>query len=234
MGNVKISVQPKNKTGENVQVSYSIQFTEALDAGHCLLRRIFPNRSGKEQVTFQFIQRIKVPSSGASNGLVAKAQGIENLGTNLVTAVMSFKPEVATELGLPVGYYCNLDETVSAQDIFGEDVGIEITDSFSPNPYMADHQPVINPSTAKEMNIFNPEEGKISEYYRHTELRSADSVSHQFIGDAVKALQNGAHYREYDRGTANQVSQEEGKEINFSEGPAEALSGTGEGDTLDI
>lgn len=169
----------------------------------CVVRRTF-TRESSEQITVQFAQRIAVPSSSSSNSLVAKAQGIEQAGTNMVTALMSFsKAGFKSMFGEEVDFDTNFINTEAplASDLFKEEVNIEVTESTSINPYNDNQQAKLNPSTMEEV-LFKGEP-----VYRHTELIGGDAI-HSFVEDTT---------RDYSRGIESQLAKEEVKEVQKEE-----------------
>lgn len=149
-------------------MNYSKEFTEQLEAGQVLLRKVWVNEnSSKNQVSAQFIQRVAVPTEGTSNALIAIAQGgsqIEDPGFNKVTAIFSFNGDVAEKLGLKPGDYFGDSNVKTAREIFGTAVTIKVTENTAKNPLSTSQTPKINPTTGEVLKSNG------MDIYRHTEL----------------------------------------------------------------
>jgi len=149
---------------------YSQAFLDALNTGEVLIRKTWM-RKGK--VSVQFMQQIDGPSSGGSNKFVAMNNGIENGGKQRVTTIMSVLPNVIANWGLnPEKDYFSENKAVFASTIYG-DCDIEVTENTTPNSYMADHQPKINPVTGDILAL----DGQ--PIYRHTQL--VEEANNQFL-----------------------------------------------------
>lgn len=155
-------------------------FVNALDSGKVVVRRWWYNQhSEKDQVTVQFFQKIKAPSSGDTKSLVAKAQGLSD--GQIVSALFSFSRDVAESfLGSTEGSFVTGGQPIFAEDFFGEEVNIEVTENFTPNPYSKTHEPKMNPGTGEIITMYNPETQQEDPVYRHTEL-IAGQADHVFL-----------------------------------------------------
>jgi len=159
---------------------YSKEFKEALKTNKVVLRKIWVNQnSSKNQVSAQFIQRVKIPTQGTPNALIGFAQGgstIEDPGYNLVTTIFSFKKEVADKLGLSSGEYFEQGSPIKyANDIFSTPVSIKVTENITKNPLAISQEPKLNPTSGEVLEY----DGK--PIYRHTELVEGESVNHTFL-----------------------------------------------------
>lgn len=153
-------------------------FVNALDSGKVVVRRWWYNtNSSKDQVTVQFIQQVERP--GDTSSLVAIAQGSTNKQT--VTALFSFNADVAqAHLGSTEGSFVEEGQPIFASSIWGQEVNIQVTENFTPNPYSKSHEPKINPGTGEVVTAYNGETGQDDPVYRHTEL-VAGPASHKFM-----------------------------------------------------
>ena len=160
-------------------------FQTALATGKVVVRRWWKNaNSSKNQVSVQFIQQIERPSDNSS--LVAIAQGTPSVQT--VTAIFSFAEDVALDhLGSTEGSFVEGGQPIFAEDIFGMDINIQVTENFTKNPFSAGQEPKINPSTGEVVVAFDPETRTDRPVYRHTELVSG-TASHTFLAASQNAV----------------------------------------------
>lgn len=161
------------------------QFQTALTTGKVVVRRWWKNtNSSKNQVSVQFMQQIERPSDNSS--LVAIAQGTPSVQT--VTAIFSFAEDVALDhLGSTEGSFVDGGQPIFAEDIFGMEINIQVTENFTRNPYAPNQEPKINPSTGEVVMSFDPETRTDSPVYRHTELVSG-AASHTFLSPSQNAV----------------------------------------------
>ena len=142
-------------------------FNEALTTGKVVARKAWTNKNNPEQVAVQFFQQIESPSSVSS--LVSMAQGIKPVQT--VSAIFSFAKDVAqSKLGSTDVDFTSGGEAVFASDMFGQEVNIQVTENFTPNPYSSSHQPKVNPGTGEVVTGYDEASGENMPVYRHTEL----------------------------------------------------------------
>lgn len=158
-------------------------FVNALDSGKVVVRRWWYNQhSEKDQVTVQFFQKIQTQSA-PTKSLVAKAQGLND--GQVISALFSFSRNVAeAHLGSTEGSFVTGGEPIFAEDIFGEEVNIEVTENFTPNPYSKTHEPKMNPGTGEVITMYNPETQQDDPVYRHTEL-VAGAANHTYVEKVV-------------------------------------------------
>jgi len=153
---------------------------DSLSSGKCLVRKIWKNPNKPGQISVQFIQEIEVPMSASLNPLVAIAQGLGDVGKNRVTAILSFKEEVAIKLFGTLEADYSEGEAVDASVILGSAVGIQVTENFTANPYAANHEPKKNPKT-DEYVMGKDEDGRVKPIYRHTEILPLEAINHSFV-----------------------------------------------------
>lgn len=160
-------------------------FVNALDSGKVVVRRWwYNNNSDKDQVSVQFMQQIE--KEGDNNSLLAIAQGSTNKQS--VTAIFSFSADVAqAHLGSTEGSFVTEGQPVFANDMFGQEVNIQVTENFTANPYSKSHQPKINPGTGEVVTAYNAETGEDAPVYRHTELVSGQPAN-KFISPNQNAV----------------------------------------------
>jgi len=145
-------------------------YEQALLTGKLLVRKWWKNtNSDKEQISVQFQQEVPRKNTSSAtdvSSLVADAQGISNKARP--TAIFSFKAEIAENiLGSSEG-----DCIEEGNEIFfgkvlfpnAKMVGIQVIQTFSPNEFKSDHQPVINPLTGEIKAFFG------RPVYQHEEL----------------------------------------------------------------
>lgn len=158
-------------------------FVNALDSGKVVVRRWWYNQhSEKDQVTVQFFQKINAPGT-PTRSLVAKAQGLND--GQVVSALFSFSRNVAESfLGSTEGSFVTGGQPIFAEDFFGEEVNIEVTENFTPNPYSKTHEPKMNPGTGEIITMYNPETQQEDPVYRHTELVGG-KANHAFMQETV-------------------------------------------------
>ena len=164
-------------------------FQQALETGKVIVRRAWlNNRSRKDQVSVQFMQEIESPNAGG-NALVAVAQGVGN-GKQRITDVLSFaRPQFLQLFGLDsideegVNYYDSDVEPPIAEDIFGMEVNISVTENTDPREYDD------NGNAVREMNLrqakLNPQTNEYlmsngEHIYRHTKMAPGEAT-HQFL-----------------------------------------------------
>lgn len=142
-------------------------FNEALTTGKVVVRKAWTNKNNPEQVAVQFFQQIDSPTS--VNSLISMAQGIQPVQT--VSAIFSFAKDVAqSKLGGTDVDFTTGGEAIYASDMFGQEVNIQVTENFTPNPYSKSHQPKVNPATGEVVVGLDSTTGKNMPVYRHTEL----------------------------------------------------------------
>lgn len=142
-------------------------FKEALTTGKVVVRKAWVSTKNPEQVAVQFFQQIDSPSS--VNTLVSMAQGIKPIQT--VSAIFSFSKDVAqSKLGNTDVDFTAGGEAVYAADMFEQEVNIQVTENFTPNPYSDSHQPKINPGSGEVVTGYDSSTSKNMPVYRHTEL----------------------------------------------------------------
>ena len=161
------------------------KYAEALDSGKVVVRRWWVNtQSDKDQVSVQFQQQIE--KGGDNNDLIAIAQGGSN--SQRVTAIHSFKTSVArAHLGSTEGSFVEDGQPVFGNDMFGQEVNIQVIENFVPNPKSRSHEPKCNPSTGEVVMAYNPETKQDDPVYRHTELISG-TPNNMFISKNQNAI----------------------------------------------
>ena len=123
-----------------------MNYQEALESGVVIIGKTWDNKNKPEQMTVQFVQQqenelIVEPE----NFMGLLAQGVTNKPSN-VHALVSFKKEVATKLGIKIDYdYEANDEVVLASDLSGKEVNLQIVESTTPT--YPTQSPKINPQT---------------------------------------------------------------------------------------
>lgn len=153
---------------------------EALKDGRVYIRKAWKNANKPGQVGVQFVQEIDRDLDNTPNNLISVAQGTEGFSKQRVTAIMSFKEEIALKLFGSAEFDLSEDgEAKCADDIFGGLVSIKVTENFSPNPYAKSHAPKINPSTG-QIVTGRSTDGTLKPVYRHTELVQGEA-KHTFI-----------------------------------------------------
>lgn len=179
------------------------------------LRQVYYTTKGREGWRMIFTQNIitKAPSGG--NSLVRMSQAIN--GWITVTAIMSTNEKFLQSVGIPTdvntfyiskngsgtainanipGEFNIEDKIVTANSIYGvQDTFILNIESFIANPFLAEHQPVINPAKNQAVQVLGMD-GKTHPYYRHTELRlrSETPYDNQFISDLVNKYESDVVY----------------------------------------
>ena len=113
------------------------------------------------------------------------AQGLST--KQRATALWSFKAAVLEALGIKEGnYYEEGSEIVYGKALFPElgelPLNIEITENFTPNPFVKDQEPKSNPVTG-EIIMFS---GK--SVYRHTELVARSVKNSVMTEELAKTL----------------------------------------------
>jgi hypothetical protein len=158
-------------------MDYPKEFQEALATGRVVVRSVFANKNGKDQMAVQFMQQIQNPNI-STNSLIAKAQGLSTTG--LATALFSFKPEVLAALKIKEGNHFESKRIIFGSELFdGIEPNIQIVENFTPNKFSKTEQkPKINLNTGEVIEFF----GK--PLFRHTEL-VAGNPSHQFMTDEL-------------------------------------------------
>lgn len=138
------------------------------------IRKIWVNEgSEKDQVTVQFASQLENVNN---NKLIAAAQGGEGYGPSLVTALLSFKAEVAQEMfGTTSQDYSddvfeNWPEATAFEAKVGEPIAIQVVENTTKNPLSPNQTPKINPQT-QEILCFDGQP-----IYRHTEVVLATAV----------------------------------------------------------
>jgi hypothetical protein len=159
-------------------------FTNALSTGKVVVRRWWVNtQSEKDQISVQFQQEIEKEED--DNSLMAIAQGSSS--KQRPTAIYSFKADVAkAHLGSTEGSFVVEGQPVFANDIWGKEINIQVTENFTPNPYSKSHQPKVNPGTGEVVTSFNPETKQDEPVYRHTDLVSG-KTENTFISKSQSA-----------------------------------------------
>jgi hypothetical protein len=158
------------------EVSYSQEFKAALKTGKVLVRQIFDNpNSTKNQATIQFVQMLPegVGATGDSGEIVAALQGIPNL-RQTVTSLMSVKKEVLQAKGIAFGYYCEDDNILTAEEIVGFDINIQVKEDTVKNSLSPSQTPKKNPTTDEVLTY----QGK--PIYRHTTVVKGEP-NHVFL-----------------------------------------------------
>lgn len=153
-------------------------FTSALNTGKVVVRRWWVNtQSEKDQISVQFQQEIEKGED--DNSLMAIAQGSSS--KQRPTTIYSFKADVAkAHLGSTEGSFVVEGQPVFANDIWGKEINIQVTENFTPNPYSKSHQPKVNPGTGEVVTAYNGDTQKDEEVYRHTELIGG-VANHRFM-----------------------------------------------------
>lgn len=163
-------------------MSYSKSFTDKLNAGHCMVRKIWLNtNSTKGQYSVQFMQTIENENSSSTGEVVSLFQGFDN--KQRVTAIISVSPEVIKSKGvLPKiqeteGNFYNNEKSYTVQEMFGEefDLEIQVTENFEKNPFSTKQEPKVNPSSGEILT----KDGK--PIYRHTMMVMKGKAVHTFV-----------------------------------------------------
>ena len=156
-------------------------YQEALELGLVIIRKTWANQNNPEQITVQFVQQQENEISvDPENFMGLFAQGVTNKPSN-VHALVSFKKEVATSLGIKIDHdYAGNGEVLLANDLSGREVNLQIVESTT--PAYATQQPKINPQT-NEVLLFN---GK--EIYRNVFVVPGVANHTKIKHDSVRAL----------------------------------------------
>lgn len=153
-------------------MTYSKAFQNALNQGEVVVFKTWTGRTGK--IAVQFMQQIDAPSGGI-NKFVAIGLGIKNAGKQRVSAILNLIPEVAASFGLVTDTeYFNSDTVILAKDLFG-DCEIQVTENTTPNEYLSNPRPKINPITGEILCV------KGMPIYRHTELVEKGQAINTFL-----------------------------------------------------
>jgi len=156
-------------------IPYAVLET-SLNGTVCCIRRIMPSKNGNnEQATVQFVQLIEMPASASNNPLLNFSQDPNRIGMGIVTALMSFSVKVLQTRGVAGFQDFSAGLVPFAAQLFdGQEVNIEVTESFLPNYKAQNQEPKINPTTGQVIKVG----GK--PVYRHTEL-VLGAPNHQFV-----------------------------------------------------
>lgn len=112
----------------------------------------------------------EVDNSGGSNALIAAAQGTENFGPSMVTALLSFNKDKAveyfgtTDADYSEGAFGTWPSPAKFEAAVGKKIAISVVENLTPNPLQTNPQPKINPKTGDVLLSDG------SPIYRHTEI----------------------------------------------------------------
>lgn len=159
-----------------METQMSAAYQSALETGQTVVRRIFKNNgSNKNQYTVQFQQELELEEGTSTlSDLVAIAQNINP--RKRVTALFSFSEDALRKRGvdLSIDNYFASDKVLTAKDLFGREINIQVVENTTPNPLSPNQQPKINPATS-EVLTYNRKP-----IYRHTSI-VAGPATHVFL-----------------------------------------------------
>lgn len=164
-------------------MDYSQEFVDRLNSGEVMLRKIWPNQNSKiGSFAAQYMQSIDTDEVDPTRSVLAASLGFTP--GQRVTAILTISPKKLQESGLALEEttFCfDGDETLSAEELLGIPVDIDVVENTEKNPLQPMQEPKINPTTSEVLT----HKGK--PIYRHTQLVAKGRARQEFLAHDVAA-----------------------------------------------